>query len=237
MALDDIRDAAKLVEWGLHPRIHPESEPDYRALVGRWLDEGAFRAQVEAVAEGLKLRVVAVHPRVGIVLGTQSESVFSYTITRFRKNIANEEGAVIALVLVACCATFYPQEDALDADDLAAPTARLSEVRDHLVKLCSTLESQHQRGEATAERWRKGWQQLLSMPQISEDTRRVVSRSHLHGLVALILKHLTDSGLAAEEERADGDHLYVATPRLRLMLAEYAAVPLLEVAREAIQRA
>lgn len=202
----------------------------------RWLDEGAFRQQVEAVAEGFKLRVVAVHPRAGIVLGTQSESVFSYTITRFRKHIANEEGAVIGLVLVACCATFYPEDDALDVDDLEAPTARISEVRDHLVKLCTTLESQHKRGEATAERWRKGWQQLLAMPQISEEARRI-SRSHLHGLVALLLQHLADSGLAAEEQRSDGDHLYVATPRLRLMLAEHAAVPLLEMAREAIHRA
>lgn len=236
MALDDLRDAARLVEWGLHPRIQPDSDPAYRGLVRRWLDEGAFRAQVEAIADGLKLRIVAVHPRAGVVLGTQFQSVFAYTITRFRKHVANEEGAVIALVLVACCATFYPHEDGLDADDLAAPTVRLSEVRDHLVKLCATLETQCQRGEATAERWRKGWQQLLSMPQISEDARRA-SRSHLHGLVALVLKHLTENGLAAEEERADGDNLYVATPRLRLMLAEHAAVPLLEAAREAISHA
>src|SRR5262245_20174105 len=113
MALDDLRDAARLVEWGLHPRMQPESDSAYRALVRRWLDEGGFRAQVEAIADGLRLRIVAVHPRAGVVLGTQSESIFAYTITRFRKHVANEEGAVIALVLVACCATFYPQEDGL----------------------------------------------------------------------------------------------------------------------------
>jgi hypothetical protein len=235
--IDEIRDAARLVEWGLHPRVLPEADATYRALVRRWLDEGAFRAQVEAVADGLKLRVVAVHLRAGIVLGTQSESVFAYTITRFRKHVANEEGAVIALVLVASCATFYPHEESLDVEDMAAPTARLSEVRDHLVKLCSTLESQHRRGgETVAERWRKGWQQLLAIPQINEDAKRI-SRTHLHGIVHLVLKHLAESGLAAEEQRLDGDHLYVATPRLRLMLAEHASVPLLDIAREAIHRA
>jgi hypothetical protein len=236
VSVDDIREAARLVEWGLHPRLTPDSDANYRALTRRWLDEGAFRAQVEAIAEGLKLRVVAVHPRAGIVLGTQAESVFAYTITRFRKHVANEEGAVIALVLVAACATFYPLEDSLDADDMSAPTVRLSEVRDHLVKLCTTLESQHRGGEAVADRWRKGWQPLLAMPQINEDAKRI-SRTHLHGIVGLVLKHLTECGLAAEEERPDGDHLYVATPRLRLMLAEHACVPLLDIAREAIHHA
>ena len=33
---DDVRDAARLVEWGLHPRALPEAYPDYRELVRRW---------------------------------------------------------------------------------------------------------------------------------------------------------------------------------------------------------
>lgn len=229
---DDVRDAARLVEWGLHPRALPEAFPDYRELVRRWMDDGAFKALVTSVAEGLKLRVVGVTLRTGIVLGTETESVFGYTISRFRRHVSNDDGAVIALVLVAACATFYPVKDALDNDEIMPPSATLSEVRDHLSKLCQALESQDQRGEATAARWRRGWQALRALPDVNEDARRG-SRNHLHGLVTLVLGHLHEMGLVALDERQDGNHLYVVTPRFRMMLAEHAAVPLLDIAREA----
>ncbi|WP_051383483.1 hypothetical protein [Bradyrhizobium sp. WSM3983] len=229
---DDVRDAARLVEWGLHPRALPEAYPDYRELVRRWMDDGAFKALVTSVAEGLKLRVVGVTLRTGIVLGTETESVFGYTISRFRRHVSNDDGAVIALVLVAACATFYPAKDALDNDEIMPPSATLSEVRDHLSKLCQALESQDQRGEATAARWRRGWQALRALPDVNEDARRG-SRNHLHGLVTLVLGHLHEMGLVAADERQDGNHLYVVTPRFRMMLAEHAAVPLLDIAREA----
>jgi hypothetical protein len=232
MLKDDATEAARLIEWGLHPRVLPDGNPEYRGLVRRWMDDGAFKILVEAIADGLKLRVVNVHPRAGIVLGTLRDSVFAYTITRFKRQVANEEGAVIALVLIAACATFYPVQDTLDSDGTLAPTATLADVREHLLKLCQALESQQKKQDPTAIRWRKGWQHILSLPEIVEDARRA-SRNHLHGLVGMLLKHLADSGLAAEEERPDGNHLYVATTRLRLMLAEHAAVPLLDIAREA----
>ncbi len=196
------------------------------------MDDGAFQVLTAAVAEGLKIRVVGVSLRAGIVLGTEKESVFAYTISRFRRSVSNEEGAVIALVLVAACATFYPAQDTLDGDDLMPPSATLSEIRGHLAKLCQALESQDARGEVVAARWRKGWQHLRSLPEIVEDARRV-ARNHLHGLVGLVLSHLADVGFVAVEERSDGNNLYVATPRFRMMLAEHAAVPLLDIARAA----
>lgn len=232
MLPNDVKDAARLIEWGFHPRVLPETNPEYRDLLRRWMDDGAFKATVAAVAEGLKLRVVGVSPRAGIVLGTEKDSVFAYTISRFRRQIANEEGAVIALVLVAACATFYPVQDTLDGDDLLPPSATLSEIRDHLVKLCQALESQDKRGDAAAVRWRKGWQHIRSLPEIVEDARRA-AKSHLHGLVGLVLNHLAEAGMVAVEERPDGNNLFVATPRFRMMLAEHAAVPLLDIARSA----
>lgn len=228
----DIKEASRLIEWGLHPRALPEAHPEYRDLVRRWLDDGAFKTIVASVAEGLKLRVVGVNPRIGIVLGTEMESVFAYTISRFRRQVSNDDGAVIALVLVATCATFYPAQDALDTDEIAAPTATLSEIRDRLTKLCQALESQDKGSDAVAVRWRRGWQYIRALPEIVEDARRV-SRSHLHGLVGLVLSHLYDTGFVAVDQRPDGDHLYVATPRFRMMLAEHAAVPLLDIARAA----
>jgi hypothetical protein len=232
MLPNDIRDAARLIEWGLHPRALPENNVEYRDLVRRWTDEGAFQAVVAAIADGLKLRVVGVSVRAGVVLGTEKESAFAYTISRFRRSVSNDEGAVIALVLVAACATFFPAQDSLDGDDLMPPSATLSEIRDHLAKLCQVLESQDRRGEGTAAQWRKGWQHLRSLPEIVEDARRA-AKSHLHGLVGLVLNHLADIGFVAVEERSDGDNLYVTTPRFRIMLAEHAAVPLLDIARAA----
>lgn len=232
MLHSDIQDAARLVEWGLHPRALPEGDAEYQRLVRRWMDEGAFKASVAAVAEGLRLRVVGVSPRAGIVLGTEKDSVFAYTISRFRRQVSNEDGAAIAMVLVAACATFYPAEEALDGDELVAPSATLSEVRDHLAKLCQALESQDKRGDASVAQWRKGWQHLRALPEIVEDARRA-AKSHLHGLVGLVLNHLTETGFVAVETRADGNNLYVATPRFRMMLAEHAAVPLLDIARAA----
>lgn len=232
MLQSDVKDAARLIEWGLHPRTVPESHPEYRDLVRRWMDDGTFKAAVAGVAEGLKLRVVGVHARAGIVLGTEQDSIFAYTLSRFRRHVSNEEGAVIALVLVAACATFFPLEEALDGDELVPPSATLAEVRGHLAKLCQVLESRDQHNDAAAVHWRKGWQHLRSLPEIVEDARRA-AKSHLHGLVGLMLNHLADMGFVAVEERPDGNHLYVATLRFRMMLGEHAVVPLLDIAREA----
>ena len=232
MLPNDVKDASRLVEWGLHPRALPEAHPEYRDLVRRWMDDGGFKAIVASVAEGLKLRVVGVSARTGVVLGTEMESVFAYTISRFRRNVSNDDAAVVALVLVAACATFYPAQDALDSDEIMSPSATLSEIRDRLTKLCQALESQDHAGDAAAARWRKGWQYIRALPEIVEDARRT-ARSHLHGLVGLVLNHLFETGFVAVDERQDGNHLYVATPRFRMMLAEHAAVPLLDVARGA----
>lgn len=232
MLPNDVKDASRLVEWGLHPRALPEAHPEYRDLVRRWMDDGGFKAIVASVAEGLKLRVVGVNARTGIVLGTEMESVFAYTISRFRRNFSNDDAAVVALVLVAACATFYPVQDALDSDEIMSPSATLSEIRDRLTKLCQALELQDRTGDAAAARWRKGWQYIRALPEIVEDARRT-ARSHLHGLVGLVLNHLFETGFVAVDERQDGNHLYVATPRFRMMLAEHASVPLLDLARGA----
>ncbi len=153
-------------------------------------------------------------------------------LSRFRRNVSNDDAAVVALVLVAACATFYPAQDVLDSDEIMSPSATLSEIRDRLAKLCQALESQDKAGEAAAARWRKGWQYIRALPEIVEDARRS-ARSHLHGLVGLVLNHLFETGFVAVDERQDGNHLYVATPRFRMMLAEHAAVPLLDIARAA----
>jgi hypothetical protein len=232
MLPNDVKDASRLVEWGLHPRMLPEAHPEYRDLVRRWMDDGAFKTIVASVAEGLKLRVVGVSARTGIVLGTDTESIFAYTISRFRRHIADVDAAVVALVLVAACATFFPAQDSLDSDEIMSPSATLSEIRDRLTKLCQALESQDRAGDAAATRWRKGWQYIRALPEIVEDARRA-ARSHLHGLVGLVLNHLFETGFVAVDERQDGNHLYVATPRFRMMLAEHASVPLLDIARAA----
>ena len=65
--------------------------------------------------------------------------------------------AVVALVLIAACATFYPAQDALDSDEIMSPSATLSEIRDRLSKLCQALESQNRTGQSAAARWRKGY--------------------------------------------------------------------------------
>ncbi|GIK80720.1 MAG: hypothetical protein BroJett024_18250 [Alphaproteobacteria bacterium] len=126
----------------------------------------------------------------------------------------------------------YPVQDALDSDEIMSPSATLSEIRDRLTKLCQALESQDRTGDAAAARWRKGWQYIRALPEIVEDARRT-ARSHLHGLVGLVLNHLFEAGFVAVDERQDGNHLYVATPRFRMMLAEHASVPLLDLARGA----
>jgi hypothetical protein len=100
MLPNDVKDASRLIEWGLHPRTLPEVHPEYRDLVRRWMDDGAFKTIVACVAEGLKLRVVGVSARTGIVLGTDTESVFAYTISRFRRHVSDVDAAVVALVLV-----------------------------------------------------------------------------------------------------------------------------------------
>ena len=55
---DLIEDAARLLSYGLRPRLRPSHEPEYAELLQRYRSESALREHVTLVARGLRLVVL-----------------------------------------------------------------------------------------------------------------------------------------------------------------------------------
>ncbi|GAA1594154.1 hypothetical protein [Actinoplanes couchii] len=70
-------DAARLVGYGLRPRLVPARDDTYRGLIVRASTDDEFAAAVQAVAAGFDLVVMEISERAGIVVASTDESVFA----------------------------------------------------------------------------------------------------------------------------------------------------------------
>ncbi|MET7423588.1 hypothetical protein [Dactylosporangium sp. NPDC005555] len=83
-------DAARLVGYGLRPRLVPARDDTYRGLVLRARSDDEFAAAVHAVASGLDLVVLEISERTGIVVGSTEDSVFAIKMTDYARRTGGE---------------------------------------------------------------------------------------------------------------------------------------------------
>ncbi|MFD8960801.1 hypothetical protein ACFV0W_28645, partial [Streptomyces anulatus] len=70
-------DAARLVSFGLQPKLLPARDAEYADLLRRYREESAFARLADAVATGLGLIVLEVSPRAGMAVTAGEDSVFA----------------------------------------------------------------------------------------------------------------------------------------------------------------
>ena len=73
----DAADAARLVAFGLQPKLLPARDVEYAELLRRHRDDPAFARLADAVAAGLGLIVLEVSTRAGMALAAAEDSVFA----------------------------------------------------------------------------------------------------------------------------------------------------------------
>ena len=73
----DAADAARLVAFGLQPKLQPARDQQYAELLRRYREDPPFARLADAVAAGLGLVVLEVSPRAGMAVTAAEDSVFA----------------------------------------------------------------------------------------------------------------------------------------------------------------
>jgi hypothetical protein len=82
--MEDVVDGARLLAFGMRPKLIPSRDLIYAELVKRFAEGGPFRELTETIAEGLGLKVLAVSSRTGVVLGQRRVPFSSRSLTIMR---------------------------------------------------------------------------------------------------------------------------------------------------------
>ena len=89
--MSDGRDAGRLVAFALQPKVRPAREPEYEALLRQYRLRGDFRALVDAVAEGMGLRVLHAGD-LGMVLAVEGDGPFALRLSDYSRTSRRRSG-------------------------------------------------------------------------------------------------------------------------------------------------
>ena len=87
----DVADAARLVSFGLQPKLLPARDAEYAELIRRHRDDPAFARFADAVAAGLGLVVLEVSTRAGMALAAAEDSVFAVRMGDYARRAATDD--------------------------------------------------------------------------------------------------------------------------------------------------
>lgn len=229
MTEETVRRAARLVFKGLNPRLRPAADLEYRELVAEYLADPPFREMVHSIAGAFEMDVLDVSPT-GIVVAPRPETRFAATVSDYRARLADVDRGLIALMLVAVAATFFPTAASLEILDRPGEVSvTVSRIRDNLVALCRRLEQAFvAEPRAVPEPLREAWRTVLDRPVVTPSMdkdagrpRRAAPRE-LDGLIRIVLNNLEEQGMVRSEPARDED-IYWPLRRYKVQLRELAA--------------
>jgi hypothetical protein len=228
----DVTDAARLVAFGMRPRLLPSRDLSYSELVKRFTEDAVFKEHVEAIAEGLGLTVLAVSARTGAVLGPADGSVFEQKFDDYARRASLGERREVERVLhglahLAVAAIAFPRPDDLASDTYVG---RVSvEQADSVVReACDMLAARAAAADEAADpledapQLERVWRIYLRRPAatLTKDGRAAPSTTR--GIISRALRFLADQGfLVKTSDEQDGT--YRTTPRYQVQVRELAA--------------
>ena len=113
---DDIYRAARLIQWGLQPKLRPVQHGEYIELVREYMNRNEFREITSDIADGIGVEVLDVSEH-GIILAPREESVFLLKSSDFRPGSSKAEDRLLdGLVQVTIAATIFPRARDLEDD-------------------------------------------------------------------------------------------------------------------------
>lgn len=232
--------AGRLLQWGLRPLARPAQESEYRDLVERYFDDGAFRITVRELADGLGLHVLDVSEH-GVVLAPQDDSIFALKPAEFRPAGSKVDDRLLdGLAQVAIAATVFPRARDLDEDpDMVRAPVTVDEVEAQLRQLCERL-SEEARGapdpnaaderRGLIEAWRVYMQRLDTME--TRDSRKAMRATRR--IIEYSLDRLREFGCFTQV-RQGSDAAWQPTRRYQVMVQQLAATTLYQLVREALE--
>ncbi|MEU6818719.1 hypothetical protein [Streptomyces sp. NPDC046860] len=224
----DAADAARLVAFGLQPKLQPARDQEYAELLRRYREDGSFARLADAVATGLGLVVLEVSPRAGMAVTAAEDSVFAVRMGDYarRATADSADRFLHGLAHLAVAALAFPRPEDL-ADDSYIGRVTVNGVDAFVRQACRRLEERaEQSGENTdpvtdAPGLEAAWRiwARRSATGATKDARRPAASTT--GIVAKALGFLTDSGFL---QRTGDDHggTYRTTARYQLQVRDMA---------------
>ncbi|ROP54539.1 hypothetical protein [Streptomyces sp. PanSC9] len=224
----DAADAARLVAFGLQPKLQPARDQEYAELLRRYRDDPPFARLADAVAAGLGLVVLEVSPRAGMAVTAAEDSVFAVRMGDYARRTAADAGDrfLHGLAHLAVAALAFPRPEDL-ADDTYIGRVSVNGVDAFVRQACRRLEERaEEQGVNTdpatdAPGLEAAWRiwSRRSATGATKDARRPAASTT--GMVAKAVAFLTDSGFL-QRTGDDNGGTYRTTARYQLQVRDMA---------------
>ncbi|MEU1182810.1 hypothetical protein ABZ464_35260 [Streptomyces sp. NPDC005820] len=224
----DAADAARLVAFGLQPKLQPARDQEYADLLRRHREDPAFARLADAVAAGLGLIVLEVSPRAGMAVTAAEDSVFAVRMGDYARRTSADGGDrfLHGLAHLAVAAMAFPRPEDL-ADDGYIGRVSVNGVDAFVRQACRRLEERaEEQGENTdpatdAPGLEAAWRiwARRSAAGATKDARRLAGSTT--GIVGKAVAFLTDSGFL-QRTGDDNGGTYRTTARYQLQVRDMA---------------
>ncbi|MFW6693189.1 hypothetical protein [Streptomyces sp. MAR4 CNX-425] len=224
----DAADAARLVSFGLQPKLLPARDLEYAELLRRYREEPPFARLADAVATGLGLVVLEVSARTGMAVTAAEDSVFAVRMGDYARRAATDSADrfLHGLAHLAVAAMAFPRPEDL-ADDGYIGRVSVNGVDAFVRQACRRLEERaEEAGENTdpAEGERgleAAWRVYArrSATGATKDARRLAGSTT--GIIGKAMAFLTDSGFL-QRTSDDAGGTYRTTARYQLQVRDMA---------------
>lgn len=232
ITFEDITDGARLLAFGMRPKLIPSRDHVYADLVKRFAEDGTFRELTEAIADGLGLSVLAVPARTGAVLGPSEDSVFGQRFEDYaRRAILSErrdqERVLHGIAHMAIAALAFPRPDDL-ATDTYVGRVSVEQVDSVVREACTMLATKATAAEEAgdpledAPELERVWRIYQRRPETFPTKDGRLAPSTTRGMITKALRFLADQGFLLKASEEDGG-TYRTTPRYQVQVRELAA--------------
>ncbi|APE20388.1 MULTISPECIES: hypothetical protein [Streptomyces] len=224
----DASDAARLVSFGLQPKLLPARDAEYGELLRRYREDPSFARLADAVATGLGLIVLEVSPRAGMAVTAGEDSVFAVRMGDYARRAATDSADrfLHGLAHLAVAAMAFPRPEDL-ADDAYIGRLTVNGVDAFVRQACLRLEQRaEEQGENTdpatdAPGLEAAWRIYArrSATGATKDARRLAGSTT--GIVGKAAAFLTESGFL-QRTGDEGGGSYRTTARYQLQVRDMA---------------
>ncbi|MEU8764088.1 hypothetical protein [Streptomyces sp. NPDC048659] len=224
----DAADAARLVSFGLQPKLLPARDAEYAELLRRYREDPAFARLADAVATGLGLVVLEVSPRAGMAVTAGEDSVFAVRMGDYARRASTDSADrfLHGLAHLAVATMAFPRPEDL-ADDGYIGRLTVNGVDAFVRQACRRLEERaEEQGENTdpasdAPGLEAAWRIYArrSATGATKDARRLAGSTT--GIVGKAVAFLTDSGFLQRTGEESGGS-YRTTARYQLQVRDMA---------------
>ncbi|MEE1803639.1 hypothetical protein ACIQVO_39795 [Streptomyces sp. NPDC101062] len=224
----DAADAARLVSFGLQPKLLPARDAEYTELLRRYREDPAFARVADAVATGFGLVVLEVSPRAGMAVTAAEDSVFAVRMGDYARRASTDSADrfLHGLAHLAVAALAFPRPEDL-ADDGYIGRITVNGVDAFVRQACHRLEERAERdGENTdpstdAPGLEAAWRTYArrSATGATKDARRLAGSTT--GIIGKAVAFLTESGFL-QRTGDDAGGAYRTTARYQLQVRDMA---------------